>query len=71
MQQIKIFRMAENELEALEASVNDWLAANSVKVVRIFGNIAPPGPKAAESSMISRSTHDPSDVMLVVVYERA
>jgi hypothetical protein len=60
----------ETEVEALEASVNEWLAANAVRVVKIFGNIAPPGPKAPEASMIGRSTHDPSDVMLVVVYEK-
>lgn len=70
MQQIKIFKRLESEWEALESSVNEWLAANPVKVVRIFGNIAPPGPKAAQMSTINRSAHDPSDVMLVVVYEK-
>ncbi|MCP5523535.1 MAG: hypothetical protein H7A46_18510 [Verrucomicrobiales bacterium] len=71
MQQIKIFKRLENELEALEKSVNEWLAAHPVQVIQIFGNIAPPGPKAPQASMISRSTHDPSDVLLIVVYEKA
>lgn len=71
MQQIKIFKMRETELVALEKSVNEWLAGNPVKVVQIFGNIAPPGPKAAQTSTISRTVHEPSDVMMVVVYEKA
>jgi len=60
----------EFELEALEQSVNQWLAENPVKVVNIFGNMSPQSPKSANDSMINRTAHSPSDIMIVVVYEK-
>jgi hypothetical protein len=70
MHQIKIFKNLEFELEALEQSVNQWLAENPVKVINIFGNISPQSPKPTGESMINRTAHSPSDIMIVVVYEK-
>ncbi|MCP5519632.1 MAG: hypothetical protein H7A45_20515 [Verrucomicrobiales bacterium] len=70
MQQIKIFKSTELDLELVERSVNEWLAQNQVRVVNIFGNIAPQGPKQGQSSVLTKSGHSPSDLLLVVVYEK-
>lgn len=71
MHQIKIFKMRENDLERLEQVVNQWIAENQVRVVQIFGNIAPQSPKAGGVSTITKTAHDPSDILIVVVYEKA
>lgn len=70
MHQIKIFKQLEFELESLERAVNQWLVENPVKVVNIFGNMSPQSPKSSSDSMINRTAHSPSDIMIVVVYEK-
>ena len=64
MQQVKIFECFENEVELLEAKINQWLKESQVKVISITGNIAPQSsvshPKAKPA---------PSDVLLVILYE--
>jgi hypothetical protein len=71
MQQIKIFRGIENDLPALEKQINSWLESAGVKIINIFGNIAPQSPPPPNSpGGISQSAWAPSDVMLVVHYEK-
>lgn len=69
MQQIKLFKGIENDLAALEAGVNAWLAESGADVVSIFGNIAAQTPGGdVKSGGLSRSDFAPSDVLLVVHY---
>lgn len=71
MQQIKIFKGVENDLAALEAEVNAWLAASKASVKQLVGNIAPQSPSALVqgSHGLTKSEFPPSDVLLVVLYE--
>ena len=59
MQQIKIFKGIENELNDLESRVNDWLASNPGRVLNAFGNIAPQSDSPQEQGL-SRG-YTPSD----------
>jgi hypothetical protein len=71
MQQIKIFKGLENEIAALEKQVNAWLAESGARVLQITGNVAPQShstdPKVGS---ISASPYTPSDVLLIVLYEK-
>ena len=71
MQKIKIFKGVENDLAALEAEANAWLASSKANVKQIVGNIAP--QSAASSSQgghgLSKSEFPPSDILLIVLYE--
>jgi hypothetical protein len=76
MHQVRIFTGIEGDTQALAKNINDWLQQSKVKVVNIFGNIAPqsamerqdPGRLAGADTGPARR-FAPSDVMLVVVYE--
>ena len=71
MHQIKIFIGLESELPALESQVNTWLSSSQARVINIFGNISPQGDMVDERGVIiSRSVFAPSDVMLIVHYEK-
>ena len=71
MQQIKIFKCLENETPAIEAQVNRWLTETGVRVLNMFGNIAPQSsPTEAAKGSISAGAFVPSDVLLVVLYEK-
>ena len=41
MQQVKLFKSLESDINSLEAEVNGWLRESGVKVLSITGNIAP------------------------------
>lgn len=71
MHQIKIFKGIESETEVVEKQVNEWLAKEKVSVIQISGNVAPQAlaPEAL-NNMLSRTAHPPSDVLLVVLYEK-
>ena len=70
MHQIKIFKGLEDDTTTIEHDVNQWLKDNQVKVVQVFGNVAPQAlSTAAMKSTLTRTNHPPSDVMLVVLYE--
>lgn len=71
MQQIKIFKGTESDLELLERSVNGWLAEAGVRVVNVFGNLAPQGPRQGQASVLTKGGHAPSDLLIVVVFEQA
>ena len=68
MQQIRIFKSIESEVGELEREINGWLQESGVKVVNIFGNIAPQTVLTETTSGAGRA-FSPSDVFLVVVYE--
>lgn len=76
--QVKIFTGTEGNAAELEQRVNDWLAESKARVVNVFGNIAPqsvlpgaaPTPLAGADHGHSRR-FGPSDIMLVVVYQKA
>lgn len=75
MQRIKIFKGLESDLAGLESEVNKWLAESGVRVVSMFGNIAPQtlASGAAENpsdTYITKSPFAPSDVLLVILYEQ-
>lgn len=70
MHQIKIFKGIESDIAHLEDQVNSWLAASQVKVVNMFGNISPQTTSESSASVLSKGTFAPSDVLLVVLYEK-
>ncbi len=71
MQQIKIFKGLESQLETIENGINEWLKESGAKVVQIFGNIAPQGASQGNqaAATISSSKFVASDVLIVVLYE--
>ena len=71
MQQIKIFKGLESNLPALEQEVNEWLAANSVRLVQIIGNLAAQSGNRNEGNSLAAYPYVASDVLLVVVYEKS
>lgn len=70
MHQIKIFKGLEDDATSIEQEVNEWLKNEKIKVLQIFGNVAPQTLAAeAVKNTLSRTNHPPSDVLLVILYE--
>ena len=70
MQQIRFFKSTENDLTSLQSEMNAWLKANPVRVVQIFGNIAPQTVSGEEAGTgLTKSAFAPSDVLVAVLYE--
>lgn len=70
MHQIKMFKGLESDMGALELQVNKWLAESKVKVVSMFGNLAPQTVAFDQSvTSISKSSFCPSDMWVVIIYE--
>jgi hypothetical protein len=72
MQQVKIFKNLESDIPAIEREINRFLESG-VKVLNIFGNISPQSQasSSAPDGYLSKTPTSPSDVFLVVVYEKA
>jgi hypothetical protein len=68
--QVKIFKGLETELPALETQINDWLAANAIRVINIIGNMAPQSPPPEKTEGIRMSPWPPSDVIVIVHYDK-
>ncbi|GIW87207.1 MAG: hypothetical protein KatS3mg108_1531 [Isosphaeraceae bacterium] len=68
MQQIKIFKGAESDIESLERQINDWLARNPVRVVQMSGNIA---PQSGDGRARLSAVPNDSDLLVLLVYEPA
>lgn len=66
MQQIKIFKGIESELNELESRVNAWIKQSGARIANVFGNIAP--QSAGHAGTLGHSV-TASDVLLVVLYE--
>lgn len=72
MHQIKIFKALETETSVMEEQVNSWLAESKVRVIGMFGNISPQTMARDSNTLaISQGAFPPSDVMLVVLYEKS
>ena len=67
MHQVKFFKGIETEITDLQDQVNDWLSSEGIKVVNIFGNIAPQTIRAGAGG---ERQFPPSDLFIAVVYER-
>ena len=71
MQQIKIFKGLESDVAVLEKQVNTWLAESGARVLQITGNIAPQGCSTdPKGGSITAAPYAPSDVVLIVLYEK-
>jgi hypothetical protein len=77
MQRVKIFKGLEDQTEALEREINQWIETSGARVLQIEGNVAPqalldtgPGKQrifGAESGATRRFA--PSDILVFVLYE--
>ena len=67
MQQVKLFKSIESELEDLQESINDWIAETGAKVISVQGNIAPQSLSGGGGGM---NTFASSDILVIVVYEK-
>jgi hypothetical protein len=72
MQQVKLFKGVESEVQALENEVNAWIRQSGVHVLSVTGNIAPQSLTAdAKGAALGGRGLAPSDVLLIVLYETA
>jgi hypothetical protein len=70
MQQVKLFKGVENQIDRLEAEVNAWIRKTGAKVVSVTGNVAPQTVAGeGKSAGLTQSDFATSDVLLVVLYE--
>lgn len=70
MQQVKMFKGSESDLPALEKQINTWLAGAAVRVINMIGNIAPQSPPPPEKGSLGLSSFPPSDVLVIIHYEK-
>ncbi len=71
MHQIKIFKGIETDILAVETQINEWLQVSNAKVLNIFGNMSPQScPADGKNTMIAKGAFVPSDILLVVHYEK-
>ncbi len=72
MQQVKIFKSVETNLDDLEQEINDWIRQSGAKVLSIHGNIAPQsGVSDTKQLSLQQTTGTSSDVLILVLYEAA
>ena len=69
MQQMKLFKGVESQLEMLEAEINEWMSTSGARVVSMNANIAPQTPRGQAGHAASGRAFDPSDVLIAIVYE--
>lgn len=70
MQQVKIFKAMESDVDSLENEVNAWIRESGVRVVSVTGNIAPQSEGSGSSaSGLGQGRFVSSDVLLIVLYE--
>ena len=69
MQQVKIFKSIEPEVESLEKQINAWIRESKVRVLSVVGNIAPQSRAAEPKAVMPQHGFAPSDVLVIVVYE--
>jgi hypothetical protein len=66
MQQVKLFKSIESELEDLQKAINEWIKESGAKIISITGNIAPQTGHGGGPM----NTFASSDVLVVVLYEK-
>ena len=71
MQQVKIFKNVETNLGELEEEVNTWISRSGARIVSLTGNIAPQSDSSGAKGGLSNSAFPPSDVVIIVLYERS
>ncbi len=71
MQQVKIFKNVENNLSELEEEINGWIAQSGAQIVSLTGNIAPQSDPSAPGGGLTNSTFPPSDVVVIILYEKS
>ncbi|QDV64248.1 hypothetical protein [Crateriforma conspicua] len=64
MQQVKIFKSVDSELDELENTINRWLRKSGVRVLSISGNLA-----NQSSGGQTMSSFAAGDVLIIVHYE--
>ena len=69
MQQVKLFKSVENEVETLEKEINEWLSRSGARVISLTGNIAPQSMKPGGGGGLGKGSFDPSDLFVIVLYE--
>lgn len=70
MQQVKLFKGIEAEVDRLEKEVNTWIRQSGARVISISGNIAPQSGKAnSQTGALGGGGLIPSDVLIIVLYE--
>ena len=69
MQQIRIFKSIETDVGDLEREINGWIQESGIRVVNIFGNIAPQ-TVTTDALTSSGRAFSPSDIFMIIVYEK-
>lgn len=70
MQQVKIFKALEHQLNVMEEGINQWLAESGARVLQITGNVAPQSPlPEGEDAPMRKHPYPCSDVVVIVLYE--
>lgn len=73
MPQIKFFKGLESDLPGLERKINTWMMEPGIRIINVFGNLAPqttpPAPKPA-GTLVTQSGYGDSDVLIAVLYEK-
>ena len=72
MAQIKFFKGFESDLPALEKKINTWLMEPGLRVINVFGNLAPQSPPLEPKSggLVTQSGYADSDVFIAILYEK-
>lgn len=69
MNQIKLFKGIENEIQLLEEEMNQWIRANNATVIQMFGNISPQTLARDSTGLVSGDRrYAPSDLFVAVLY---
>lgn len=73
MQQVKLFKGVESELQSLEEAVNTWIRQTGARVISITGNVAPQTGRGGTQAVGLGGSGGitPSDVLVIVLYESA
>ena len=69
MQQVKLFKSVESEIEALEREINAWIRQSGARLISVTGNIAPQSGRDPQGGGLGGGGYSPSDVLVVVLYE--
>lgn len=65
MQQVKIFKSIDTEIENMQQQINRWIGKSGARVLSITGNLSPQ-PAAAQGPL---ETFSASEVLVIVLYE--
>ena len=64
MQQVKLFKSIESEIDSMQEEINEWIKETGAKNLHVSSNIAP--QTAAAPGMGSFSS---SDILVTILYE--